>query len=132
MTTHVKVLGVLFLALSALTLLAALFILLAVGGTAATVGMTADPEDAAVAIPILGLAGTAVGIILLLLSVPGVATGWGLLYFKPWARILGIVLSALNILNIPLGTMLGAYGLWVLLNKETEPLFRNPTVPSTI
>ena len=43
--------------------------------------------------------------------------------FTPWARILTIVLSALNLINIPFGTALGVYGLWVLLNKDTERLF---------
>ena len=42
------------------------------------------------------------------------------------------MLSALNLINIPLGTVLGAYGLWVLLNSETERLFTSrPTVTST-
>ena len=58
MTTHVKVLGVLFIAFSAITLLVALFLLLAIGGAAGIVGMTAPPEDAAIAIPVLGIAGT--------------------------------------------------------------------------
>jgi hypothetical protein len=52
--------------------------------------------------------------------------GWGLLKFKPWARILGIVLCAINLINIPFGTILGAYGLWVLLNKDTERIFSSP------
>jgi hypothetical protein len=132
MTTHVKVLGVLYLAMSALALLAAMVVLLAIGGAAATVGVSAEPQDAAVALPILGLAGTAVGVTLLLLALPGIATGLGLLYFKPWARILGIVLSVLNLINIPLGTIVGAYGLWVLLNKDTERLFTNPTISSPL
>ena len=50
-------------------------------------------------------------------------TGFGLLKLKPWARIVGIVLCAINLINIPFGTILGAYGLWVLLNGETERLF---------
>jgi hypothetical protein len=50
--------------------------------------------------------------------------GWGLLNFKEWARILAIVISALNLLGFPIGTILGAYGLWVLLNKDTAPLFQ--------
>jgi hypothetical protein len=36
------------------------------------------------------------------------------------------VLSALNLISIPFGTLLGIYGLWVLLNKETEALFASP------
>ena len=66
------------------------------------------------------------------LRCPGLAAGYGLLKFKPWARILGIVLSALNLINIPLGTMLGAYGLWVLFSSDTERLFDGaPIVTST-
>ena len=56
-------------------------------------------------------------------SLPSVVTGIGLLYFKPWARILGIVLSAIALLGFPWVTLLGIYGLWVLFNKDTERLF---------
>ena len=59
MDTHVKVLGILYIAVSALSLLGALFLMLVFGGTAGIVGATADPSDAAIAIPILGIAGTA-------------------------------------------------------------------------
>ena len=123
MHTHVKVLGVLYLAVSALSLIGALFLMLVFGGAASVVGVTADPGDAAIAIPILGIAGTALVALLLVLAIPGLAAGWGLLNFKPWARILGLVLSALNLINFPFGTALGIYGLWVLLNKDSERLF---------
>jgi hypothetical protein len=132
METHVKVLGVLYLALSALSLCAALFLMVAIGGAAGIVGAAADPGDAAIAIPILGIAGTALVGFLLLLALPGLVTGWGLLNRKPWARILGLVLSVLNLLNIPFGTVLGVYGLWVLLNKDTERLFLSPTLPAPL
>ncbi len=123
MDTHVKVLGVLYLALSALGILAALFLMVTIGGTAGLVGAAADAQDAAIAIPIIGITGMALVIVLLALSLPGVFAGWGLLNFKPWARILAIVLAILNLFNIPFGTLLGIYALWVLLNKETERLF---------
>ena len=123
MTTHVKVLGVLYIVLSALTLCAALFIGLGLGVATGVVGQTAPPEDAAVALPIIGVAGTALVVFLLALSLPGLITGIGLLKFQPWARIVGIVLAAINLINIPFGTALGIYGLWVLMNKETEALF---------
>ena len=131
MVTHVKVLGVLYLVFSALSLLVALFLMLAIGSAAGIVGMTADADDAAIAIPILGLAGTALGMMLLGLALPGLVTGWGLLSFKPWARILGLVLSVLNLLNIPFGTALGIYGLWVLFNRDTERLFNPSTTITT-
>ena len=132
MQSHVKVLGVLYLTLSALALAGALFLLIVMGGTAGIVGVAADAEDAAIAIPVLGIAGTALAMVLIVFAVPGLVTGYGLLKYKSWARIAGIVLSALNLINFPFGTLLGAYGLWVLLTRETEHLFdEGRVVPSS-
>jgi hypothetical protein len=36
---------------------------------------------------------------------------------------LTIILSALDLPGVPIGTALGVYGLWVLLKPETERLF---------
>jgi len=132
MTTHVKVLGVLYIAFGALGVCGALFLALAFGTVSGIVGLNADAGDAAIALPVIGIAGTALVMFLLAVSVPGLITGIGLLKFRPWARILGIVLSAINLINIPFGTILGIYGLWVLLNKETERMFSGaPVTPPT-
>jgi hypothetical protein len=132
MQTHVKVLGILYLVVSACSLLMAAFLLLVMGGTAGLVGATADPQDAAIAIPVLGIAGTALALFLGAFALPGLVAGYGLLNYRPWARILGIVLSALSLINIPIGTLMGAYGLWVLLSKDSERLFDGgPVVTST-
>jgi hypothetical protein len=126
MQTHVKVLGVIYLAVGGLMLCAALFLGLGSGVAAGIVGASADPGDAAIAIPILGIAGTALAVFLVLFALPSLITGYGLLNYKPWARIVGIVLSAISLINIPIGTVVGIYGLWVLLNKDTERLFNTP------
>jgi hypothetical protein len=129
--THVKVLGVIYLAVGACMLLAAAFLVVTMGGVAGIVRATADPHDATIAIPILGLAGTAFVMFLGVMGLPSVITGYGLVNFRPWSRILGIVLSAVSLINIPIGTAVGAYGLWLLLNKETERLFNQPPSSST-
>lgn len=126
MTTHVKVLGVLYIVFSAFGVCAALFLGLGLGIASGIVGTSASVEDAAVALPIIGFAGTALVVFLLAVSLPGLITGIGLLKFQPWARILGIVLAVINLINLPFGTVLGIYGLWVLLSKETEALFATP------
>ena len=123
MDTHVKVLAVLFIALSALGIFAALALMAVFGLSAGIVGAAADGGDAAFALPIIGLTGTALVLFMLIVSLPGLIAGWGLLKLRPWARIVAIVLCAINLINIPLGTILGVYGLWVLLNNETERLF---------
>lgn len=59
------------------------------------------------------------------LALPTLIGGIGVIRYHPWARVLLIVASALNALTFPFGTLLGAYGLWVLMTPEVEPLFRN-------
>jgi hypothetical protein len=123
METHVKVLAVINLAVGGLMLCGAVVLGLGSGVAAGIVGASANPDDAAIAIPILGIAGTALAVFLALFAIPSLITGYGLLHYKPWARIVGIILSALSLINIPIGTVIGVYGLWVLLNKDTERLF---------
>lgn len=127
METHVKVVGVLYIALSAIGVLVAVFLMLTLGGTAGLVGAMASPEDAAISIPIIGITGMALVVMLLAVSLPGLIAGWGLLSFRSWARILAIVLAILHLFNIPFGTILGIYALWVLLNRNTERLFATPS-----
>lgn len=112
----------------ALGLLGAVAVLFIFGGIAGIVGISAPHDaDAMRAIPILGIVGTVIAVFVLLLSLPGLIAGFGLLRLYPWARLLTIVLSALNLLNVPIGTALGIYGLWVLLQAETERLFAQST-----
>ena len=123
MDTHVKVLGVLEIAMSSFGLLGAIVLMLIFGGAMGIVGARGD-ADAAFALPIIGITGMALVSFLLVLSVPGFIVGIGLLKRRPWARIAGIVMSILGMMAVPFGTVLGIYGLWVLFSKETEQLFQ--------
>ena len=106
------------------------FLALVVGTATGIVGAAADANDAAIALPIIGVAGTALVVFLIAVSLPGLVAGIGLLKGRPWARILGIVVALVNLINIPFGTIVGIYGLWVLFNRETEALFAaSPALP---
>jgi len=63
--------------------------------------------------------------IVLLVSIAGIIGGAGVLKRREWGRILLLVVSFFNLARIPLGTVLGIYSIWVLLNDETIRLF-NP------
>ena len=125
MEQHVKILAVLHIVLGSLGVLAALAILLIFGGVAGLIGATDASGDAHIAMPIVALVGTIIFFALAVLSLPGLIAGLGLLQFQPWARILAIVLSVLDMIHIPpFGLVLGIYGLWVLFSPDTERLFR--------
>ena len=122
MDTHVKVLGALQIAMGTLGLFAAVVLVLVFGVASSAVGMSGDP-DSTIALPIIGVTGAALVTFLVVLSLPGIIIGIGLIQRRPWARIAGIVLSILGLMMVPFGTIVGVYGLWVLFSKETEQLF---------
>jgi hypothetical protein len=129
MISHVRVLAWLNIIWGGLIAFCGLIVLLIFGGIAGIVGATGRDSDSVVAIPILGTIGFAIFIGLLILALPSLAGGIGLLQLKSWARILVIVLSALHLFAVPFGTALGIYGLWALLKPETEALFQRQPVP---
>ena len=125
MRDHVRILAYLHIVFGALGMTAAVIVLFVFGGIAGIVGAAnpGNPEAWHVAMPILGMVGLVISVCVLLLSLPGIIAGFGLLRFRPWARILTIVLSALHLPGVPIGTAIGIYGLWVLLQAETERMF---------
>lgn len=131
MRDHVKILGILHIVFGAIGIAIGLIILLVFGGLAGIVGVAGDTGDTdrATGMAVLSIIGVVIFLFTLLLSVPSLIAGIGLLKYRSWARILTIVLSAIDLLHIPLGTLLGIYGLWVLLSPETEALFRAPVHP---
>ena len=124
MEQHVKILAWLNIVFGGLGILGALAILLMFGGLAGVAASDTGDPDAAGGAAVLGIIGAVGFAFLALLSIPCVIAGVGLLKFRSWAQTLMIVMSVLSLLNFPIGTAVGIYGLWVLLNKETKPLFR--------
>lgn len=119
MEGHIKALGILNIILGVLGALMAVGLLFMFGGIGMMVSTTSPDPDAHIALPVLGAIGGVIFIVLLVMAIPLILAGWGLLNFKPWARILGIIVSIFQLLNIPIGTAAGIYGLWVLLNNQT-------------
>ena len=66
----------------------------------------------------------AIGMMFLICAALGIAAGWGLLARQPWARMLTIIFGAFSLVDIPFGTALGIYTLWVLLPAESEQEYR--------
>lgn len=124
MQTHVKVLAWIHLIFGALGCVAGLIVFAIfsfIGGQVPFSSIHRDPFLPPIGF--LGL-GTLLAGFCLLFSLPGVLAGYGLLNYRPWARILTLILCFLNLLNIPLGTVLGAYGLWVLLSSEGQQFYQ--------
>lgn len=130
MLTHIRTVGILHIVFASLTILVGMVLLLLLGGLATFVGTQDSSSDAMLGATVLGGIGAFLFVLMVLLSVPGMIAGIGLLRMRPWARVLTIVVSALELLSFPIGTALGLYGLWVMVQPETERLFQ--TAPGTV
>ena len=130
MEKHIQVVGILNITYRAMLLLAS-FILVAI---AACFGRFMEmlmrmgelnardiPYEILDIIPVVLVV---VAIAMFVVSVAGIVAGIGVLRKRPWGRVLMLVISFINLLRIPLGTALGAYSIWVLLNDETIRLFK--------
>lgn len=109
---HVTLLGGLMIAYGILGAIGIVVILVVFGIGAAFV------QDAGMAWLTTGF-GVGLAGLITITELPAILAGWGLIQRKSWARTLTLVLAAVNIIEIPLGTALGIYALYVLLKEET-------------
>ena len=65
----------------------------------------------------------AFGILLLVLGAGQLVAGWGVRALRPWARVLGCVLSGFGLLGFPIGTLINAYVLYLFLSKKGRTVF---------
>ncbi len=63
---------------------------------------------------------SAIGLVILVKGALGLAAGVGLMQRATWARMLAIVLGVISLINMPFGTALGIYTLWVLMGSGSD------------
>jgi hypothetical protein len=117
MEKHVNVVAALLLGLSIIGIAIALF----AGTILGVIGSLIDDPVASRVLPIIA---SVIIWIVIILSLPGIVAGIGLFRKQEWARILALILSVIRLLNIPIGTAIGGYSIWVLVQDETVSLFK--------
>lgn len=116
MERHIKLLGALYIIFGSLFLIGAIVIYFAL----TTAGLLSGDETAIFVTEIVALA---VGAFLLVISIPGIIAGIGLLKYRLWAKTLALIIGLINLINFPIGTIIGVYTIWVLMNSQTEKFF---------
>lgn len=119
---HVTILAWILMILNAMGLAVGIFLFFLLAGVGAVTGETE-------VMAILVMVGAVFGVLMAALSLPGMAAGYGLLRRRAWGRILAILVLILGLVNVPIGTAIGAYGLWVLLQAEAPAYFEGHQAP---
>ncbi len=87
------------------------------------IGDFVDDHEAEIVLTIIA---NVLMVVVTVLSIPGIIAGIGLFKRKEWARILTLILSVLDLFNIPVGTAIGAYSIWAMVQPESVELFKKP------
>jgi len=123
MEKHLTIAAALQVGLSVMAIIAAIVVFTVLQ----SIMQFADEPEAKQVISIVTLW---VPVFLLIISIPGLIGGIGLFLKQKWARILVLVISVLELLNIPLGTAVGVYSIWVLVQEDTIKLFTEQSLES--
>jgi hypothetical protein len=115
---HVRLLGLFWLAFSAFNTVGSIILYVLANTLFAHMHELGSPEGPPAFLrPLLSV----IAILLFAKAAFGFVTGWGLLQHEKWARIVALVLAFISLFtNIPFGTALGIYTMWVLLPSESE------------
>jgi len=115
---HVHLLGILWLAISAFNTIGGVILYLVANTLFAHLHeMGAPPETPT---GFLRSLLSVVAIFILAKAACGFLAGWGLLQRESWARVIALVLGFISLFNIPFGTAVGVYTLWVLLPAQSQ------------
>lgn len=127
METHIRNAGRLLYWSAIIMAVAAVIVFIAAGGVSGLL-MTDNPfykrTDLA-SIPLERVVALLYVGYCVLMAVPVAIAGKGISEFRPWARTFGMLMAALNMLNFPIGTAVGAYTVWALSDETTEFLFEH-------
>jgi hypothetical protein len=123
---HIALLGILHIARGALVLL------IGVMGFAFFTGVGIFADDAT-ALGILGLIGTLAVLFMGVIALPSILAGVGLLQRREWGRLLALVVGFLSLIDFPIGTALGVYTIWALMDDNIKRIFTGgiSVVPAT-
>jgi hypothetical protein len=120
---HVRLVGILWMAYSALHVavgVGAIVVANVLFGRVIHIPNGPPPEVTVWLRPLISF----VGWLILAKAAAGFFAGWGLLQKEDWARTVALVVGFVALLNVPIGTALGIYTLWVLLPSQSDDEYK--------
>jgi len=118
MERHVSIVAALHIGMSILGIFFVIFLMVVLFATNI---FDYDPRT----LQILSVIGPVLVFFVLLLCLITIIGGVGLFFHKNWARIIILIISAIDLFNIPVGTAVGIYSFWVLVQEDTAKIFQS-------
>jgi len=116
MESHKRILGILYLVWGLLTLL------LVFGINVFISFMMFHTNTRELDLPemmmVEGIVRVIMGFVLLVISLPSIIGGIGMLYDKKWAFTIILIVGIFSLMSFPMGTAIGVYTLWAYLKDQ--------------
>ncbi|MCB1022995.1 MAG: hypothetical protein KDB79_01300 [Acidobacteria bacterium] len=120
---HNRLLGIFFLIKGGLVALGGIMVAFIYGGIGTMMLSTARKDEEQMIGAVFVVAAIVATVAVIAFAVFYLFTGWKLYKEKSVGRVLCIVASCLSLLNVPLGTALGVYGLWFMFSDEGKAFY---------
>jgi hypothetical protein len=122
MKKHVTIVGAIHIGIAILGLIGALVVYLLMDFARGMIPMEDIPDAV---MKLISVIITSIPVLIAVISVLRLVGGIGLLSQQMWARYVIIIVSIIGLWKVPIGTLLGVYSLWVLMQAETIKMFEN-------
>ena len=117
MDQHKKVLGIIYLVTATLQIIVLGFLSTIFSFIIAMVSKEASGDGAWVLEMVSSILRWLPWTIIIIISIPSLIAGFGLINKQPWALILALVLGCLKLFSFPIGTAIGVYSIWVYVES---------------
>ena len=126
---HIRIVSLLTLVSGILGMIPTLILLMTALGVGIFGSFSSNPIEMLTAGGILGF----IAVCLLMLGLPALIAGFGLLARKSWARPLTLVIAVFSLFAFPIGTLLAIYQFWVLaINDESVAAYKSEQLGGTV
>jgi len=120
MKKHVTIVGAIHIGIAILGIIGALLLFLLMDFVR---GFIPHEEIPDAVMKLIYVILTSIPVLIAVISVLRLVGGIGLLSQQMWARYVIIIVAIIGLLSVPVGTLIGVYSLWVLMQAETMKLF---------
>lgn len=113
MESHKRILGILYIVTGVIMILAMVFVTLAFSVALPWIIDRTQSDEQWVftwLVPLIQIIGFT---LIILVALPSLIGGWGLLTQQRWAMTLVLIVGCLKLFSFPIGTAIGIYTIWV-------------------
>jgi hypothetical protein len=127
MESHRRILGILYIVSGIMNLVAMMLISLLFSILFPFLFENGHIDDQWVLVWVLPVIKTIAVMVILLIAIPSLLGGWGMLTNKSWSMTLLLILGCLKLFSFPFGTAIGIYTIWVYaedhrLKQNAKPI----------